>query len=68
MKFERLSIGENAGKIWRYLNANPDSSMTKICEGTGLKKDEVLLAIGWLFREEKLEGEKKSGSYVLNIL
>ncbi len=50
-------IGEAAGKIWHYLDTNGDSSVTKVTTETGLGKNEVQRAIGWLLKEDKLNIE-----------
>ncbi|QPK62690.1 winged helix-turn-helix domain-containing protein [Methylomonas sp. LL1] len=50
-------IGDAAGKIWHYLDANGESSVTKITTETGLGKNEVQRAIGWLLKEDKLNIE-----------
>lgn len=47
-------IGENAGKAWKSLNENGESSFSKLSKSTNLTKDELLLAIGWLAREGKI--------------
>lgn len=53
------TIGAAAGKIWEFLSENSQASATKLAEGTGLDKNEVQRAIGWLAREGKLSVERK---------
>lgn len=48
------TIGAAAGKIWHYLDKNGASSVTKITNETGLSKNDVQRAIGWLIKEDKL--------------
>ena len=48
------TIGDAAGKIWNYLNENGASSATKIEKETGIGKNDVQRAIGWLAKEDKL--------------
>jgi len=48
------TIGTAAGKIWHYLEKNGPSSVTKITNETGLGKNDVQRAIGWLSKEGKL--------------
>ncbi|GAB4254601.1 MAG: hypothetical protein Kow0065_01800 [Methylomicrobium sp.] len=55
------TIGQAAGKIWQYLNDNGSASVTKITNETGLNKNDVQRAIGWLAREEKISIELKNG-------
>lgn len=50
-------IGEAAGAIWNYLDQNGEASVTKIGNDTGLGKNEVQRAIGWLLKEDKLNIE-----------
>jgi Winged helix-turn-helix domain (DUF2582) len=52
-------IGAAAGKIWHYLEKNGSSSVTKITTDTGLGKNDVQRAIGWLTKENKLVIELK---------
>lgn len=53
----REVIGEAAGAIWNYLAENGEASVTKIGNDTGLGKNEVQRAIGWLLKEDKLNIE-----------
>lgn len=50
-------IGEAAGKIWNYLDQNGEASVNKITTETGLGKNEVQRALGWLLKEDKLNIE-----------
>lgn len=47
-------IGELAGQVWQYLDENGESSVNKVMNDTGLGKNEIQRAIGWLAREGKL--------------
>jgi hypothetical protein len=53
------TIGDAAGKIWCYLNENGAASATKIEKETGISKNDVQRAIGWLAKEDKLVIETK---------
>lgn len=48
------TIGEAAGIVWQYLDKNGPSSANKIMTETGISKNEVQRAIGWLSKEDKL--------------
>jgi predicted HTH transcriptional regulator len=50
-------IGDAAGKIWQYLDQNGAASVTKITNETGINKNDVQRAIGWLLKEDKLSIE-----------
>lgn len=47
-------IGEAAGKVWAFLNGNGPSSPSKIEKETGVSKNDLQRAIGWLAKEDKL--------------
>jgi predicted HTH transcriptional regulator len=50
-------IDDAAGKIWEYLDQNGSASVTKITNETGINKNDVQRAIGWLLKEDKLSIE-----------
>lgn len=60
-------IGAAAGTIWTYLEKNGASSVTKITTETGLGKNDVQRAIGWLAKEDKLEIELKGRIETLSL-
>ena len=47
-------IDDAAGQVWRYLYKNGSTSVSKITNETGLNKNDVQRAIGWLLKENKL--------------
>jgi predicted RNA-binding protein (virulence factor B family) len=47
-------IGDAAGKVWEYLDQNGSASVTKITNETGISKNDIQRAIGWLLKEDKL--------------
>lgn len=59
-------IGEAAGDVWRHLNERGSVSMTRIAVDLGHSRDLVMLALGWLAREGKIdiaeEGRKRTVS------
>lgn len=50
-------IGENAGLIWKLLNEKGALTLTAIKKELkeNASGEEVCLAMGWLFREDKVE-------------
>ena len=48
-------IGETAGMVWRYLDANGPMSLTGLAQELDAPRDLVMQAVGWLAREEKVE-------------
>jgi len=63
----REVIGEAAGKIWHYLDENGEASVTKVSTETGLGKNEVQRAIGWLLKEDKLNIETIGRAETLSL-
>lgn len=61
------AIGNAAGLVWKHLNENGDSSISKVAKETGIHKNDIQRAIGWLAREEKITIEKKGRSEVLAL-
>ncbi len=47
-------IGAAAGKVWAFLHENGPSSPSKIEKETGVSKNDLQRAIGWLAKEDKL--------------
>lgn len=45
------TIGINAGRIWKYLEANGESKTVRIKRELKLSSSELNLALGWLARE-----------------
>lgn len=50
-----FQIGEAAGAVWHALDENGPTTFAKLITKTGLSRDAVMQAIGWLAREEKIE-------------
>jgi hypothetical protein len=48
-------IGKAAGQIWQYLHVNGEASVNKVTTDTGLNKNDVHRAIGWLAKEDKID-------------
>ncbi len=61
------TIGTAAGKIWEYLNKNGQSSVSKITKETGLNRNDVQRAIGWLAKEDKLSFETQGRTELLSL-
>ena len=49
------SIGETAGVVWKTLSEKGPLSMAKIVKAVGQPRDQVMQALGWLAREDKIE-------------
>ncbi|HWP01370.1 MAG TPA: winged helix-turn-helix domain-containing protein [Methylococcus sp.] len=53
------TVGSAAGKIWEFLDRNGEASASRLAEETGLNRNDVQRAIGWLAREGKLRIERR---------
>ena len=53
------NIGINAGKIWKYLEANGESKTVRIKRELKLSSEEMNMALGWLAREGNIAFCKK---------
>jgi hypothetical protein len=51
----RDEIGQTAGDIWRYLSTHGHASKNRLKNAIPENSDVVMMAIGWLAREGKLE-------------
>lgn len=55
-------IGENAGRIWQYLNEHSPASAQEIKRSLKLNEPTLYMAVGWLARENQVvfTGEGKT--------
>lgn len=60
-------FGEKAGAIWRALNQNGPSNITKLVKTTSLSREEVFSALGWLGREDKILMEQKGREMIFSL-
>ena len=60
-------IGSAAGTLWKYLNKNGASSVTKIIKETDLDAKTIQRAIGWLAKEAKLSIETKGRTESISL-
>ncbi len=61
------TIGDAAGTVWKYLDKNGPSSVNKVTTETGINKNEVQRAIGWLCKEDKLSIEMVGRAETLSL-
>jgi hypothetical protein len=47
-------IGNNANKIWQFLDRVQLSSAFEIEKQLSMQRQDILMALGWLAREEKI--------------
>lgn len=48
-------IGQTAGLVWNYLQANGECSLTALEKSVAAPKAMVSMAVGWLAREGKID-------------
>ncbi|HMD31025.1 MAG TPA: winged helix-turn-helix domain-containing protein [Candidatus Acidoferrales bacterium] len=60
-------IGETAGNIWRVLETKGPQSLSALKKQVKAPGDMVLMAVGWLAREEKLALDQKGRTQLLRL-
>lgn len=60
-------IGETAGRIWQHLSKSGPTSTKDLPKTVGADRDLVLMALGWLAREEKLKFERTAKDVVVML-
>ena len=54
------TIGNNAGRIWDFLQEEGPQVRSKILEKTQMPEEDFFGAIGWLARENKIRKDKRT--------
>ena len=60
-------IGETAGMVWKVLADSGALSMAKLVKAVGEPRDAVMLALGWLAREDKILIEDDGRSRTVSL-
>lgn len=60
-------IGETAGTIWRILSEKGPTTMAKLIKAVGEPRDTVIMALGWLARENKIDIEQDGRSHKVSL-
>jgi hypothetical protein len=60
-------FGVKAGIVWEALNINGPSSIDNIMKATGLRRELVFGALGWLGRENKIVVERRGRALVFSL-
>jgi len=60
-------VGETAGVVWRTLDSGGAMSVSKLVKATGLPREVVLLALGWLAREDKIDIEDEGRARMVRL-
>ncbi|MDQ1261089.1 MAG: hypothetical protein QG575_270 [Euryarchaeota archaeon] len=61
-------FGMNAGIVWEFLNQNGPSAIDNIVKETGMRRELVYGALGWLGRENKIILEKRGRALVFSLM
>jgi hypothetical protein len=60
-------IGHTAGVVWQQLSKQGPMSYAKLVKAIGEPRDNVMQAIGWLAREDKLKIEGDSRTRLIGL-
>jgi hypothetical protein len=60
-------FGIRAGIVWESLNQNGPSTVGEIVKATGLRRELVYGALGWLGRENKITVEQRRRAIVFSL-
>ncbi len=52
---DKFTVGMNAGIVWRLLDDNRRMEYREVKKITGMSDRDLNAAIGWLFREDKIQ-------------
>ncbi len=63
----KFDIGANAGIIWRLLSEKRSLTMKQLEEVTGFERQELMLALGWLSRENKIGFAQKGNDMLVSL-
>jgi len=60
-------FGVDAGIVWEFLNSNGPSNIGDIAKATGLRRELVYSALGWLGRENKIVVERRGRAMIFSL-
>jgi len=60
-------IGHAAGMSWQYLERHGETTLSKLKQGTKLSDQLLLMALGWLARENKLNLVQQKRSLKISL-
>ena len=63
-----LIFGLNAGIVWEILNQNGPRNIDSIVKATGLRRELVYGALGWLGRENKIVVERCGRAMIFSLV
>ena len=62
-----VQIGVAAGEVWDVLKTQGPQSPAKLVKAVGRPRDQVMQAIGWLAREEKICIDEEGRGRVVSL-
>lgn len=62
------TIGETAGVVWQYLKERGRTTLTTLERGINSPTEAVLMAVGWLAREGKLELSQEKRTVYIRLI
>ncbi len=62
------AIGDTAGKIWRRLKSEGETSITNVPKLLDEKSPLAYMALGWLAREDKVEFRDEKGKTYVKVI
>jgi len=60
-------IGSSAGVIWKYLDKNGETSVSKLVKETKLETKVAQRAMGWLANEDKVKFELNGRTEIISL-
>jgi hypothetical protein len=60
-------IGKTAGAVWQQLSKHGGMSYAKLVKAIGEPRDNVMQAIGWLAREDKMKIESDRRTRIIAL-
>lgn len=66
-KFTIEEIGAVAGKVWGVLSTGEEMTVSAIAKAAEEDQEDVAAAIGWLLREDKLNGKADKRSVKFSL-
>jgi len=63
----KFDIGVNAGIIWHLLSEKGALTIDAIGELTGFERQELMLALGWLSRESKVDFSQQGEDLLVSL-
>ena len=60
-------IGQTAGMVWKVLSENGPLAVTQLIKKVSQPRETVMLAIGWLAREDKIAIEDAGRKRVISL-